>query len=371
MKTKLRSSKEILFIALLALGALPLAAGAATVPNVGYVHTNLVSDVPGAASHHDPQALNSWGIVAGPRTVWVNQNHAGVTSGYGPLGQTHPFVINIPGPAGSTNAGTPTGLELNGTRQFVITNGTKSAPAAFLISTEDGTIAAWEQKISGSTAVVKVDKSGDNSVYKGLAIVRDTNGAPLVFAADFHNAQIDTYDGDFHHLRSFTDTDLPAGYAPFNVKNIRGHLFVTFAKQLGPNNNDDQAGAHHGFVDIFDTDGTVLRRFASQGALNSPWGMAVAPRNFGKFSHALLVGNFGDGRINAYDLLTGKYLGTMKEANGDDLVIDGLWGLAFEKDEVPQKESFFLADRLYFTAGPSGEDHGVVGIIRPVNRLAR
>jgi len=177
---------------LLTFASCPLLIAAGASSNVGYVRTDLVSDVAGA-KHQDPHALNSWGIVAGPRTVWVNQNHAGVTSAYGAFGTVHPFVINIPGPAGSTNAGTPTGLELNNTRQFIITHGTKTAPATFLMSTEDGTIAAWEQKLSGDTATIQVDRSGNDSVYKGLAIVRDTNNAPLLFAADFHNGQIDVF----------------------------------------------------------------------------------------------------------------------------------------------------------------------------------
>jgi uncharacterized protein (TIGR03118 family) len=155
------------------------------------------------------------------------------------------------------------------------------------------------------------------------------------------------------------------------VRNIRGRLFVTFAKQGLPDAEDDEPGPGNGYVDIFDTDGTVLRRFASAGELNSPWGLAVAPRNFGKFSHALLVGNFGDGRINAYDLLTGKHLGHMTTPEGTDLVIEGLWGLTFERDELPERESLFTANRLYFTAGPNGEDDGLVGFIRPVNRLVR
>src|SRR5262249_44672738 len=146
-----------------------------------------------------------------------------------------------------------------------------------------------------------------------------------------------------------------------------GKLFVTFALQKLPDAMDDQSGPGNGYLDIFDTDGKLLRRFASQGALNSPWGLAVVPRNFGKFSHALLVGNFGDGAINAFDLLTGKFLGPLTLPNGDPLLIDGLWALSFERDEVFERECEFNAQRLYFTAGPNGENDGLLGFIQPVS----
>ncbi len=170
-------------------------------------------------------------------------------------------------------------------------------------------------------------------------------------------------------MQSFADTNLPALFAPFNIRTIRGRLFVTFAKQKLPDKMDDDAGPGNGFIDIFDTDGTLLRSFASNGALNSPWGMAVAPIRFGKFSHALLVGNFGDGRINGYDLLTGKLLGNLTHADGSDVVIEGLWAISFERDELFEHESDFRAQRLYFTAGPNEESDGLFGFLRPVSLL--
>ena len=208
----------------------------------------------------------------------------------------------MPAPGGGPGA--PTGLVFNDSHQFNLTNGMFHAASAFLISTEDGTIAAWNRFITGSNAVIVVDNSASGAVYKGLAIVRDTNNAPNIYAADFHYGKVDMFDGQFRFVRSFTDPDLPDLFAPFNVRNFRGRVFVSFAMQKLPDKHDDQSGPGNGFIDIFDTDGTLLRRFASGGALNSPWGMAIAPGNFGRFSRALLVGNFGDGRINAFDLLT-------------------------------------------------------------------
>jgi uncharacterized protein (TIGR03118 family) len=272
-----------------------------------------------------------------------------------------PFAIQVPNPAGG--AGAPTGLAFNDTAAFVITNGNRHAQSTFLMATEDGTITAWNQRISGSNAVIVVDNSGAGAVYKGLAIARDTNGAPRIYAANFHAGVVDVFDAHFQPVGSFTDSNLPAFFAPFNVRTIRGKLFVTFALQKLPDAMDDQSGPGNGYVDMFDSDGTLLRSFAAQGALNSPWGLAVAPRHFGKFSGALLVGNFGDGRINAFDLLTGKFLGALSTPAGDPVVIPGLWGLGFERDERPDRECEFEAFRLYFTAGPNGESDGLLGYL--------
>jgi uncharacterized protein (TIGR03118 family) len=259
---------------------------------------------------------------------------------------------------------------MNDTKEFLVNKGSKSAPATFLISTEDGTILAWNSAINGTNAEIVADRSTTpaGAIYKGLAIAEDTNGAAHIYAANFHAGFVDVFDGQFNYVKSFTDTNVPSGFAPFNIRVIRGRLFIAFALQ-GPGAEDDQAGPGNGFIDIFDTDGTLLRRFASQGVLDSPWGMVVAPEHFGAFSHALLVGNFGDGRINAFDLLTGKLLGNLKDQNGDNLVIDGLWALTFEKDEVPGHECEFNAQRLYFTAGPNEEADGLFGILRPISPL--
>jgi uncharacterized protein (TIGR03118 family) len=333
--------------------------------NAGYVELDLVSDT-NSALHTDPRLLNAWGIVIGRSTIWVNDNHSGLATSYSPVGNPLKFSINITNQTG--DPGAPTGLVLNDTPQFILSNGTKSAPSTFLMATEDGTILAWNGAITGTNAMIVADRSTTpaGAIYKGLAVALNTNGAPQIYAANFHAGLVDVFDGQFNYVTSFTDTNVPDGYAPFNIRRIRGRLFVTFALQ-GPGAEDDAPGAGNGFIDIFDTDGTLLRRFASHGALNSPWGLAVAPQRFGKFSHALLVGNFGDGKINAFDLLSGKPLGNLKDNAGDDLAIDGLWALTFETDEVPGRECEFNAQRLYFTAGPNGEGDGLLGIIRPIS----
>jgi uncharacterized protein (TIGR03118 family) len=331
--------------------------------NTGFVQVNLVSNTNTYnAQQIDPRLLNPWGIVLGEEAVWVNDNHSGLTTVYTPQGGILHFAITIPAP-GSTSGGAPDGLVFNDTTQFVITNGSRHAPSTFIMSTEDGTITAWNHQVTGSNAVIIVDNSGSQAVYKGLALVRDSDGHPLLYAANFRGGVVEIYNGQFQQVSSFTDSNLPAHFAPFNVANILGHVFVSFALQK-PGGMDDQSGPGNGFVDVFDNDGTFLRRFASQGPLNSPWGMTVAPANFGKFGGALLVGNFGDGRINGYDLISGKFLGSLTQTNGADLVIEGLWGLTFGQESSHEREWGFNA-RLYFTAGPNDENDGLLGFIRP------
>lgn len=365
MKILLNRWNGLLFAGCLALAALPVLTHAAASTNPGYAQVNLVSDIASNAPHTDARLINPWGLVAGGEGVWVNDNGTGLTTAYGPAGTAVRFAIHIPGVTGGF--GPPTGLVFNDTMGFVITNGLRHAPSTFLMATEEGTIVAWSHGISGTSAVIVVNNVIPASLYKGLAIARDTNGSPQIYAANFHSGMVDVFDTHFQYVTSFTDPNLPLLFAPFNVRNIHGRLFVAFAKQKLPDKHDDEAGPGNGFVDVFDSDGTLLRNFAAQGPLNSPWGMAMAPNHFGKFSHSLLVGNFGDGKINAYDLLTGKLLGNLTTAAGDDLVIPGLWGLSFERSELFERECDFEAQRLYFTAGINDEADGLFGYLRPVS----
>ncbi len=363
MKRKFAISNATLIAGLLALAGTTPTAQAFTNLNSGYVEVKLVSDISSNALRTDPRLVNPWGLIAGPAAVWVNDNGPGLTTVYSPFGGVFPFAINIPGPGGM-GAGTPSGLIFNDTFQFTITNGTNHARSIFLASTEDGTIAAVNFFVTGSNAVLAVDRSASGAVYKGLAIARLTNGMPQLYAANFHANLVDVFDGNFNYVTSFTDTNLPAFFAPFNLKNIGGKLFVTYAMQKLPDLHDDQAGPGNGYIDVFAPDGTLLNRFASQGPLNSPWGMAVAPWNFGPFSRALLVGNFGDGHINAYNLSTGSLLGHLTKPDGSDLVIDGLWGLDFQPLAAFSWFYQFVPPRLYFTAGINDEADGLFGFVR-------
>ena len=366
MKTKTRLRlKFTLGGIFFALAIAPLLSHGAVI-NTGYRTNALVSSVPGVARHTDLRLINPWGIAIGPASVAVADNGTGLVTAHGfGTGVPSRRAIQVPVPAGDTNHATPTGLALNPTRQFVITNGTHIKPAELLIATEDGTISGWNP-FGRTNATLLVDNSGAGAVYKGLALAFATNG-PFLYAANFHAGVVEVYDTNFTLVTTFTDPTL-VGFAPFNIRRIQDKLFVTFAKQ-DVAMHDDVAGAGNGYIRIFNTDGTLVRNFADQGALNAPWGMAVAPRHFGKFSHALLVGNFGDGTINAYNLLTGEFLGPLTNASGDPITISGLWGLAFDRD-LPEDDFDFEASKLFFTAGINDEADGVFGIIRAIAPFA-
>ncbi|HEX4770596.1 MAG TPA: TIGR03118 family protein [Bryobacteraceae bacterium] len=319
-----------------------------------YVQTNLVSDIPGMARTLDPNLKNPWGIVAGPTSpFWINDNKTGLSTLYNGSGNIIPLVVTVPAPAGSSGPSAPTGIVFTGTMPAFGGN-------AFIFDTEDGTISAWKPA-DGTTAVLQGPGGAAGSVYKGLAVGTSSAGAVL-YATNFGLGRIDVFNSKFQHTTlsgSFTDPNLPKGYAPFNIQNIGDRLYVTYALQ-DSDHKDDVAGPGHGFVDVFDLNGHMLRRVVSQSALNSPWGLALAPGDFGKFSNDLLVGNFGNGWINAFNPRTGAFIGSLDGTDGSPIVIQGLWGLDFGNGAQGQ-----LKDALYFTAGIPGsgavEDHGLYG----------
>ncbi|MBV9866056.1 MAG: TIGR03118 family protein [Abitibacteriaceae bacterium] len=317
--------------------------------------TNLVSDQAGVAARRDANLVNPWGLVVGPSgNLQVADNGTGVATAYTSAGNLSTPTIRIPTAAGQTGAGKPTGIVVNNSSRFFVPNGSKSAPGTFIFAGEDGTISVWNASIDPITATRAVDRSNTGAVYKGLAIASSGTVSTL-YAANFHSGAIDIFNDTFTYIRSFSDSTIPAGFAPFNIQNINGRLYVTYAKQEAPQNEDDQPGAGNGFVDVFDIAGHLLKRLVSQGQLNSPWGLALAPAKFGNFSNALLVGNFGDGRINAFDVNTGKFLGTLKNAQGNPITISGLWSLAFANANGGSGST------LFFTAGTGDEKHGLFG----------
>jgi len=324
---------------------------------------NLVSDGFVPADHSDSDLKNAWGLVFTPTSpAWVADNKTGVATLYNGLGVKISLVVTIPPPAGGTPPSAPTGIVASGGSDFVVSVGTLSGPSRFIFSTEDGTISGWAPNVDGTHAILVVDNSASNAIYKGLALAGN-GSARFLYATDFHNNKIDVFDSTFHPATlagSFTDPNLPAGFAPFGIQNILGNLYVTYAKQ-DENAVDDVKGVGLGFVDVFDADGNLIRRLASRGKLNAPWGLALAPADFGRFSNMLLVGNFGDGRIHAYDLNTGNFRGQLRTAPGQPLVIDGLWALVFGNGVLNQP-----VNALFFTAGPGDEEHGIYGRIDPV-----
>jgi uncharacterized protein (TIGR03118 family) len=295
----------------------------------------------------DPNLVNPWGVAFNPTgPLWVADNGTGLSTVYSQQGQILPVVVTIPPPAGGTAPSAPTGLVFNPTTGFL---GDK-----FIFSSEGGTIAGWQ---TGAAAVTRADNPTAHTVYKGLAIAL-RNNVPRLYATDFHNAKVDVFDLGYTKLTTiggFVDATLPAGFAPYGIHAEGAVLYVTYAKQDAMA-HDDVKGLGNGYVDVFDFDGVLTKRLISAGALNSPWAIAFAPVDFGVFSHDLLVGNFGDGHINAYDPTSGAFLSGVEDTTGAPLVIDGLWGLTFGNDTVGAAHN-----QLFFTAGPDDEMHGVLG----------
>jgi len=320
-----------------------------------YLQHNLVSDLPGLAGNTDTNLLNPWGIAfsaGGP--FWISDNHSGYSTVYNSTGAVQSLVVMIPPPAGGTPPAAPSGIVFNSTTNFLITNNA----AKFIFSAEDGTISAWA---SGTNAVLEVDNSSSGTVYKGLAL-GSASGSNYLYATDFHNGKVDVFDRAFAPVvwpGAFSDPAIPAGFAPFGIEPLGTNLVVAYAKQ-DAEAMDDVAGAGYGFVDLYDTYGNLIKRLISNGVLNSPWGMTVAPANFGLFSGQLLVGNFGDGTINAFDPVSGTLVGTLKDTNGSPIAVEGLWDLKFGNGG-----NAGTTNTLYFTAGIAGggslEDHGLFG----------
>lgn len=363
LRRTLRHSQAALalLLTLAALGISPLNHHAQATGTF-YQQTNLVADQPNIAANQDPNLVNPWGIALSPQSpFWVSDNGTGLSTLYNGAGAANPLTVTIPPPAGSPPGTTaaPTGVVFNPTSGFTVTSAMSSGVSLFIFATEDGTISGWSPGVDRTHAILTVDNSTANpsAVYKGLALGQN-GGASFLYATNFRAGRIDVFDQHFAPATlagSFADPNLPAGFAPFGIRDIGGQLYVTYAKQ-DMDKHDDVAGPGNGFVDVFNTDGTLVRRLISNGALNSPWGLALAPSNFGTFSGDLLVGNFGDGRINAYDPTTGASLGQLDDMNGKPITIDGLWGLTFGNDANGGKSNV-----LYFTAGPGGEQHGLFG----------
>ncbi len=342
-------------IGLLAVAALPAAARNPNANNSYTVH-NLVSDGSVSGTATDLDLVNGWGIAASPTSPWwVADNGTDKSTLYNGSGVKQGLTVNV--------AGGPTGTVFNGSGDFVVTSGSASGPARFLFATEDGTIRGWNPNVpaAGSTAT-EVGASTAGAIYKGLAIgaVGTTN---YLYADDFHHARVDVFNGSWtlqNWAGAFVDSGIPAGYAPFGIQALRGMIFVTYAKQ-DADAEDEIAGAGLGYVSAFATNGAFLGRVASGGPLNAPWGLAWAPAaGFGRFSGNLLVGNFGDGRINAYAWTGTSWVarGHLKTANHHPLSIDGLWGIGFGNGAGSGPVT-----TLYFAAGPDDESHGLFGSI--------
>ena len=329
-----------------------------------YQQTDLVSDISGMAAVTDPNLANPWGMSFPPMgPMWVSDNAMGVATLYDGSGQpfplASPLVVTIPPPSilPPTTMAAPTGNVFNPTTDF--------GGDRFLFATEDGTISGWS---GGTSAVLRVDNTIDPTtntgpVYKGLALA-SSGGNNFLYAANFRDARIDVFDKNFTKQSTasfpFSDPGIPGGFAPFDIRSLNGQLYVTYAKQNDVK-HDDLKGVGNGFVDIFTTSGVLVKRLITMGPLNSPWGLAIAPGNFGLLSNDLLVGDFGDGLIHAFDPNTGAFLGTLDDAQGNPIAIDGLWGLNFGNGFTAGP-----TNTLFFTAGINDEKDGLFGTLTTV-----
>jgi uncharacterized protein (TIGR03118 family) len=345
--------RALLVIALLALGALVVAAPLSAAEPTGFTVNPLVSDQPGMAPVTDPDLVNPWGLTSSATSPWwVSDNGTDKSTLYrGSDGAKQALVVSVPGG--------PTGTVFNPTAGFVLPTGGK---ALFLFDGEDGIVRAWNGA-QGTTAIVVKDRSDVGAIYKGLAIADTANG-PRLYAADFHNARIDVLDGSFGLVPNsgFDDPSLPQGFAPFNVQVLGDRVFVAYAEQ-DEDAEDEVAGQGRGRVDVYDLAGNLLGGITGHGQLNAPWGLAIAPASFGTFAGDLLVGNFGDGQINAFrEVSPGQFVhdGELRGSDNKPLAIDGLWAL-----QVSQGGNNGTAGQLFFTAGPDEETHGLFGTIAP------
>lgn len=307
-----------------------------------YTVSALTSDLSGKANHTDPLLKNAWGLAYAPGgAFWVSDEASGWSTLYDSSGIVQSLKVLIPSASGS-GSGTPTGLVYNGSSEFQIRTWTSE----FLFATLDGTISGWSN-FEPNTALIGAKQAG--AVYTGLAITNHASGN-FLYAADSANNRVDVYDGRFNLVNSFTDPIVPAGYAPFGVQDINGQVYVTFASQTGGPN---------GLVDIFTESGTLVKHLSHGAPLNQPWGLAMAPNNFGALSGMLLVSNnLPAGTINAFDPNTGKYVGTVKNAAGKNILIPGLWAIEFGGGSGLSGQT----NQLFFTSGPNDAD-GYFGVI--------
>src|SRR5262245_58057904 len=367
------------------------------------LETDLVADNPALLDNNgivhsafilDPHLVNPWGVAEGPSSpFWVADNGDGVSTLYRVPGAGNTavsmvnMIFSIPSPGDPLGrSGTPTGAAFNtdiaGQGFKVIgvdrSGNAAAAPATFLFATENGTIVGWNPTINppnfdlnqaGTYGIIAKDNSVNPSaaagaVYKGLAIATDAAGKTFLYATNFRAGTVEVYDDSFTPATlpagAFVDPQLPHDFAPFNIVLVGGRLFVTYAKQ-DKAKHDDVAAPAHGIVDIFDLAGNVPARFTQHARLNSPWGVVQAPSSFGEFAGAILIGNFGDGRINAFDAGTGDFIGPVTNTLGQEILIDGLWTLTVGNGQAGGDPNV-----IYFTAGPNGEQHGLFGSLESV-----
>jgi uncharacterized protein (TIGR03118 family) len=337
-----------------------------------FLQTNLVSDIPGFANTQDSNLINPWGLTASSTSAfWVSDNNWGTSTLYDGQGNIIPLVVGIPTASG-TGTGSPTGTVFNPVRGgFEVSNGSKSAETFFLFDTIDGTISGWAPGLDPNNAFIAVKNAG--AEYTGLTLDNTAGQDPRLYAVNWKAGTIEMYNQTFTPVTipgAFTDPNIPSTFHPFNVQDINGQLYVAYAK-LDPATGVDDATIGNGFVDIYDRNGMLQNHLVQHGLLSSPWGLAIAPQGFGDFGGDLLVGNFGDGTIHAYDPFNGNFLGTVQGADGKPFQVDNLWALRFGNDAGAGS-----SHTLFFTAGvtdnpatPFGASDGLFGSLQAIPTL--
>jgi len=324
--------------------------------STAYQVTNLVSNGAEPAPHTDKKLINPWGIAIGPNSVRISNEGSGTSSAFNGNGASAGPNIKIPK---ASFGAAPTGVVFNDSGAFTVSKGSKSAPARFIYVSIDGGISAWNKDVSDDPILVS-NQSSRGAVYTGVARGA-VFGKQLIYAANFGSGKIDVFDAKFHRVTSsgaFQDKHLPDEFRAFNVQAINGQLYVNYAEK----EEDEPEEAHepgNGITDVYNFDGSLVRRFVTGGRLNAPWGMTQAPDNFGQFSGDILIGNVGDGHINAYKQGSGKFDGELKASHGKAIEIEELWGIAFGNGQ-----NGFRTDRLYFAAGINDEEDGLFGSIK-------
>ena len=334
-----RAFRHNLFVAALLVLALTLTSSLAMAQ---YTVTALVKNT---GKKGDKQLINPWGLVYGPGgPFWLSDEGTGLSTLYTGTGAKQTLIVTIPTASG-TGTGSPTGIVYNGSSEFQIDNWT----SAFLFCTLDGTISGWSH-FDPNNALIAVDNSSSGAIYTGLAITNHSSGN-LLYAADFWNNKVDVYNGTFQLVNSFTDTKLPAGFAPFGIQDINGQVYVAFASTSG------KAG---GYIDIFQENGTFVQTLIKGKPLNQPWGFAVAPSNFGTLSNTLLISNNTNaGTINGFNPTTGAFVGTVETSAGKAIHINQLWGIEFGGGSSNNGNT----NQLFYTAGPKNNANGIFGVI--------
>jgi uncharacterized protein (TIGR03118 family) len=327
--------------------------------------TTVVADTAAAAPHVDPNLVNGWGVAFNPTGfVWVANQGTSTSTLYDGKGNPQALVVSVPAGAGG-NAG-PAGIVYNGTQDFRVSAGAASGVAAFIFAGTGGTLSGWAPAVDRTHAITTVDTAAAGpaaaAAYTGLTLA-SYNGINYLYATDFRNGRVDVYDPAWKKVTlpggGFTDSGLPAGYAPYGIQAVGNRIYVTYAQRAasGPGEN---RGPGLGIIDVFEPSGALVKRFATGGVLNAPWGIALAPANFGSAAGKLLVGNFGDGRINVFDPASGALVGVLAKADKTPIALDGLWGIAFGNGLNDQP-----LNTLFYAAGPANGTHGAYGRIDP------